>query len=340
MAQRIRHLFPGSNTGDGFMGFFDNLHAKAHRTVILKGGPGVGKSTLMADTGAHFERQGMDVSYYHCSGDPDSLDAVLAPAAGFLILDGTAPHIVDPKYPGARDGILNLGACLDEKQLSSQAEEIEGLNREISGCYAQAYRYLRAARAVRSDAAAVYDAALSPKDRRDIEGALLSLLPAGPEGDATHLFAGAITWKGVLRQTDSILTDTVYCLNVPWGFDAHALLLPLWSRASQAGVRRMAYHDPLDAEAIAHIQAGGAVFTTEVMLDAPSFAPQLDAAVLRREASRLAIARATYDLTLDQAVEALAAAKRKHDSLERYYIDAMDYARLNEIRQEFLSALP
>ena len=74
---------------------------------------------------------------------------------------------------------------------------------------------------------------------------------------------------------------------------------------------------------------GAAVF-------APVFAPD----VLRREASRLAFDRAAFDLMRNQAVEALAQAKGLHDALERFYIDAMDYDRLDEIKAAFLDALP
>ena len=339
-AQSIRHLFPGSNTCAGFMGFFEDLHTRARRTVILKGGPGVGKSTLMRKAGRHFEEKGEAVYYYHCSGDPDSLDAVFAPGTGFLVLDGTAPHIVDPRTPGARDGILNLGVCLNEKQLAGQAEEIGALGREISGCFARAYRYLAAARTLRADAEAVYDAALSHKARRSLEHELLSLLPAGPEGRLSHAFAQAITCQGVLQQVDSILTDSVYCLDVPWGFDVHALLLPLMDAAGRGQMERTAYHDPLDAGCLSHAAVGGTVFTTAVMMDAPVFSPDLDADLLRREGPRLAFDRAVYDLTLNQAVESLAEAKARHDTLERYYIDAMDYARLDAVTQEFLEDLP
>lgn len=337
---KTRHLFPGSNTSAGFMGFFEELRARAERTVILKGGPGVGKSTLMGQAGKHFEERGMEVEYYHCSGDPDSLDAMFAPAAGYLLLDGTAPHIVDPRIPGAKDGILNLGVCLNEQQLARQAEEIEGLHQEISGCFARAYRYLAAAKTLRADAAAVYDAALSPKARRALENELLSLIPGGAEGGTFHAFAQAITCQGVLQQLDSILTDTVYCLDVPWGFDAHALLSLVFDAAARSRAERIAYHDPLDAACLAHVTVNGAVFTTAVMMDAPTFTPEMDAAVLRREAPRLAFDRAVYDLTLNQAVEALAEAKARHDALERYYVDAMDYARLGAIKEEFLEELP
>ena len=338
---RIWRLFPGSNTAAGFVGFFEELHRMARRTVILKGGPGVGKSTLMAQAGRHFERLGMETGYYRCSGDPDSLDAVFAPQAGFLILDGTAPHVVDPAVPGARDGILNLGVCLNEEEMEAQAEEIAALNREIAACYAQATRYLRAALAARQDAAAVYDAALNGKDRRMLQKEWRALLP-GETSDAggSHFFAQAITWKGVLQEMDAVLTDTVYCLDAPWGFDADALLRSVWEEAGQRGLQRTAYHDPLDAGKLCHATVNKTTFTTAVMLDAAVFTPSLDKSVLRRESARLAFDRAACDLMQNQAVEALGRAKKLHDALERYYTDAMDYARLDEIKQEFMKSLP
>ena len=334
------HLFPGGNTANGFVGYFEELRQLARRTVIIKGGPGVGKSTLMGKAGRHYERIGMEVGYYHCSGDPDSLDAVFVPAAGFLVLDGTAPHIVDPALPGARDGILNLGVCLDEEQLAEQAEEIAALNRDIAGRYAQAYRYLRGALAMRQDAAAVYDEAFSDKERRALRREWAALLPAAGPGPESHAFAQAITWKGVLQETDLLQAEMAYCLDVPWGFDADALLRPVWDAACQRGIGRAAYHDPLDAGKLSHVAAGGAVFTTAVLLDGTVFSPDLDSAVLRRESSRLAFDRAACDLMQNQAVEALAHAKALHDQLERYYIDAMDYDRLEEIQKEFLQGLP
>ena len=334
------HLFPGGNTAAGFVGFFEDLRRQAKRTVILKGGPGVGKSTLMGKVGKRYEKRGLAVGYYHCSGDPDSLDAVLAPEAGFLVLDGTAPHVVDPIAPGAKDGILNLGVCLDEEALAEQAEEITTLNREIAACYAQAYRYLKAAKALRDDAAAVYAAALPEAQGQMLRREWVSLLPSAETGGETHAFAQAITWKGVLQQLDAALTGTAYCLDAPWGFDADSVLRPVWDAAARRGMGRAAFHDPLEAEKLAHVTVGGVCFTTAVAPEAAVFTPAFDAGLLRREASRLAFDRAAFDLMRNQAVEALAQAKARHDALERFYIDAMDYDRLDEIKAAFLDALP
>ena len=59
---------------------------------ILKGGPGCGKSSLMRAVGAAAEERGLQVEYIRCSGDPDSLDAILLPEKKTAIVDGTAPH--------------------------------------------------------------------------------------------------------------------------------------------------------------------------------------------------------------------------------------------------------
>ena len=334
------HLFPGSNTSHGFLGFFEGLVQNARRAVILKGGPGVGKSTLMAQVGRHYREKGYAVTYYHCSGDPDSLDAVAVEENGFLILDGTAPHIVDPSLPGAADGILNLGVCLNEKQLQDQREEISALSREIAGHYARCTRYLRAAAQMRADAAAAYAPAFGEKKRRALQKELMESCAFAPEGKEQRLFAQAITWKGIISRIDDVIGKKTVCLDVPWGFNSDQLLRPLMERARHTGTDFTCYCDPLEPEKIAHLRVGETVFTTAVLLDAPVFSPGLEKEMLSRQSARLSYDKAVYDLLVNQAVEALADAKGAHDSLERYYIDAMDYERLNAIKSEWMEELP
>ena len=334
--------FLGANSAQGFVSLYEQWidQGRAQAFYCIKGGAGCGKSTLMAGVAGNMEARGYAVEYIRCSGDPDSLDAVFCPPHRFLILDGTAPHIVDPRLPGAKDGILNLGACLDEGQLASQAAEIEALNRDIANSFSQAYRYLAAARACRDDAAAVYEAAFPEDARRELLAELRSLMPRDTLGPEENRFAQAVTWKGVLQDVDSILTDQAVSLDLPWGFDPDGLLSPLRRKAAWEGLKRSAYHDPLDAGKLQHLAVGPTVFTTAVLMDVPVFRPRLDESVLRREGQRLAFDRAGYELLLNQAVEALAAAKQNHDRLERYYVDAMDYTRLDEMKEAFFQTLP
>ena len=86
--------FLGANAPDGFYSLYPQLIdlERARAVYILKGGPGCGKSTLMRRVAQAMEEKGASVEYIACSGDPDSLDAVVFPALNTAIVDGTAPH--------------------------------------------------------------------------------------------------------------------------------------------------------------------------------------------------------------------------------------------------------
>ena len=86
--------FLGANSATGFYSLYDQLREpeQAETIYILKGGPGCGKSSLMRRVAQAMEEKGASVEYIACSGDPDSLDAVVFPALNTAIVDGTAPH--------------------------------------------------------------------------------------------------------------------------------------------------------------------------------------------------------------------------------------------------------
>ena len=54
----------------------------------------------------------------HCSSDSDSLDGVIFPTLKIGIVDGTEPHVIEPKAPGAIEEYVNLGDAWDSLQLS------------------------------------------------------------------------------------------------------------------------------------------------------------------------------------------------------------------------------
>lgn len=88
--------FLGANSVRGFFSLYDSFTdpAAGEFLWVIKGGPGCGKSTFMKKLGAAAEQAGQAVEYIHCSGDPDSLDAVWFPALRTGYVDGTAPHVI------------------------------------------------------------------------------------------------------------------------------------------------------------------------------------------------------------------------------------------------------
>lgn len=93
---RIRRMFPGGNTSFGFYSYYQNVLPKkdAERMFIIKGGPGVGKSSFMQKIASEMLDRGYNIEYMHCSSDPKSLDGVVIPQIGTALIDGTAPHVV------------------------------------------------------------------------------------------------------------------------------------------------------------------------------------------------------------------------------------------------------
>ena len=85
--------FLSAMTGAGYYALHRQFLRPPERYFcILKGGPGCGKSSLMRWVAQAMEEKGASVEYIACSGDPDSLDAVVFPALNTAIVDGTAPH--------------------------------------------------------------------------------------------------------------------------------------------------------------------------------------------------------------------------------------------------------
>ena len=146
-------FFLGANAPSGFYSLYDELlpHEEAQRVFLLKGGAGCGKSTLMGQVAQAMEAQGEPVEYIRCSGDPDSLDAVLFPGLGAAMVDATAPHVREPKLPGVVDSYVDLGRFYDHTALVPLREEIQAATTGYQSHYKGAYRRFTAATQLMED---------------------------------------------------------------------------------------------------------------------------------------------------------------------------------------------
>ncbi len=143
--QNENKYFAASNSGAGFVSYFDEIFCDLNMVYIIKGGPGTGKSHFMRKIADEAENKGFNVEYFYCSSDPLSLDGIIIQEKKVAIIDGTSPHTYDPKLPGISEKIINLGEHWDEKKLQKNAEEIRETVTKKEGLYNNIYNYLAAA---------------------------------------------------------------------------------------------------------------------------------------------------------------------------------------------------
>mgnify|MGYP003317514924 CR=1 FL=1 len=140
-------FFLGANTPDGFVSFFDELYNPYNSCTayIIKGGPGTGKSTLMKKIGQTALDKGYNAEYVYCSSDGKSLDGLIVPELNLSVADGTSPHTLEPKFPGAAESIINPGDFWNKEKLRSSADKIRTLTLENSLHHRRSSAYLASA---------------------------------------------------------------------------------------------------------------------------------------------------------------------------------------------------
>jgi len=149
--------FLGANCGKGFVSLYAGFPPEECAFLhILKGGPGTGKSGFMRRVGEAAEARGYDVQYVLCSGDPDSLDGVYIPALHQAWVDGTAPHVVEPRHFGVDSDYVNLGEFVRLPMTEKDREEVRRLTAAYRALYAEAYEKLRQAKELHDALEAVY----------------------------------------------------------------------------------------------------------------------------------------------------------------------------------------
>lgn len=356
---QIRY-FLGGNTPSGFYSLYHELSQpeQIQALYILKGGAGCGKSSLMKRVGRHAQAMELETVEVPCSGDPGSLDALILPRLGAAIVDGTAPHVVEAKCPGAVERYIDLSQFYRREELQPLKADLLSATRAYQGHYKRVYRYLGAAGALRQDlcewAAAPAVLQKLAKRARGIIGRELRRDSDG-SGQLSQRFLSAVTHQGCLTlwETVSAQAGRVYELADRYGL-AHHLLSPILTAALAAGHDAVACPDPMAPDRLCHLILPGlglAFVTSTPEQPWPHHAHRrlrldamLDTDACQLSRPKLRFTRKVEGALVDEAVAALVQAKQAHDQLEALYNPHVDfdgvYAVADELAQEMLALPP
>lgn len=345
--------FLGANAPTGFCSRFDAMYDPQSdwRCVILKGGPGSGKSTLLRRFAERARAQGKQLELIYCSSDPRSLDAVILPEEHRCMADGTAPHTLEPKLPGACEMLFNPGDYWDAEKLFEQRAEIRALNAEIaahhrraSGICAVVGVLLTEARRLAAEALDTerLDRYLTRLSKRMFRG-----LPRA-EGSEEVRFLSGITPSGwiTFAHTLPCCARRIALIDDDTGAAAPAMLARIRREALARGCRVISCASPLRPDALDAVilpDRGEAFAVSGGLLHYP-FTPERTIHVRRFfNAERLSACRGeirfrrkTALALLEDVYDELAQALALHDRLEQHYMAAMDFAALDEAADALL----
>ena len=349
-------FFLASNTTEGFYSLYQGFVSPGPDCFfwVIKGGPGCGKSTFMKKIGAAAEARGAGVEYIHCSGDPDSLDAVYIPALGVAYADGTSPHVMEAVYPGACSSYLDLGRFYDIPGLRSSTSGIVELNTRYKAMYARAYSFLRAAGAAspkRIAAERFPDVCELIKKRADGVASRELDSIRGRHGTVSRRFLSSFTYKGAycFPETVDAACDRIYSLDNSLGLAA-VFLSSIAHAASGRGLDTVLCPDPLLPERLE------AVFVPQQRLG--FIAAPADKGIKKRDSDRHLRLDAMVDTQLlhtlrpeirsetrlfdsltEKGKASLHSAKLFHDELEKFYVNHIDFDGLDQEAEKHIAGL-
>lgn len=357
MQNSERHIFPGGNTPLGFYSYYDNIIDKKKATSVycLKGGPGMGKSSYMKKVAKEFQDMGERIEYLHCSSDPHSLDGIHIADYGIVMIDGTAPHVVDPVYPGAVDEIINLGRFWNLKGIRAHKDEIISTQHNISYEFSRAYKFLAAAANIDDDTNVIYQNATDEDELDKISSYLTEKIFKGTgKGDSKRtrrIFASAITPAGLVNYADTVLNDCEHVFALKIGDNlssftgADIIMSRLVDEIMHRGYMCETFYCPMKpVSRIEHIVIPelktGITVLNKYNNDETTATEIIEAmqcvnrAKIRECADKTEENNDMYNRLLMYAERALKDAYWLHNTLESYYIPNIDFDAVNENRRE------
>ena len=258
-------FFLGATTPAGFKGYFEPLRREpGMQMVLIKSGPGCGKSTLMKQLARRAIQQGEPVECIHCASDPDSFDGVIFVRQRRAIVDATAPHTIEPDAPGADEVVLSLYHTIQADALRPHAEEVKALFARNAALRARAARYVASAGSLLLDSRrAEACSANFEKVRRYVKRLCTRLLPRTENTAREELrLLSAVTPKGEVfyQHTAQALADRFIVFRDEYGAVSRLLLELIRAEALARGLASILTDS--DRILIARSRGGSPVLTS------------------------------------------------------------------------------
>ena len=333
--------FLAANGFSGFRSCFDGVinSEKLKKLYLIKGGSGVGKSTLMRGISSYFSDAGFSVEEILCSSDPASLDGVLINSRDgyILLIDGTSPHEYDMKYPAVRDYTVDLSRHIEDKEIESKREEIVFIMKQKKKHYDFAYKNLHLAGICYK---AIMDIATPYARHSEIRDLAKKLFPKEISGgtEMKYMLYSAFCKDGLVSlDTSDGVFERVYYFDI--GYKSQilfsALINEIKKRSSKITVFPSPFSDDIvdgfsvDGTTLFKMSDGAPTYKSDCYFDSFDVCDE----EMIKDSEKI------FTLALSKAQEALRKAFEKHAALEEIYGSHMDFEKNTRLSEDLIAKI-
>ena len=343
--------FLASNSCDGFVSYFDTCFdpKDGWKAYVIKGGPGTGKSSFMKKIVKRAEDEGYSVHRCPCSSDPDSLDAVVIPKLKVSVLDGTAPHVIDPQYPGAVENILNFGDFWHKEKLVAKRTEIIKLTDKNKALHKTASAFLKSAGTLLKENRSIVIKNVDTAKAESYASVLAKkyLKEKGSAENEDIRFLSAVSPKGVVNFEETVYAfcDKFVIIKDETGVVSSFIFDIIRQKALSRKLKIITVKNPFLPNVTEHIlipELGVAFLRESKYFGFKTDSRRIHAKRFMKSeetSKKVKINYKTAKMLIGFAIETLKNAKSVHDELEENFIGAMDYQRIDRFTEKFCENL-
>lgn len=321
----MKTIFVGNNTPQGFYGFYDEKLATVKMTYILKGAPGTGKSTFIKKLAKEADNLSEDYEIWLCSGDPNSYDGIYLPNRKIAVVDGTRPHTVDVNLPVLNGKMVDIESCVDVNNLKKNRLQIENLAKEKGLRYFYAYQQLASAKQNELALNKPYLESLSELKLIQIAKNLAERIKYNIR--TTNQFAKALTADGVVYKKDYLENKRIIGLKCEKDIVGMVFLKNLINILNGCDQ----FRNTLLPEYSESIVCGDFAVLIDDDCNCPDEIIDLGSAIKKVNKIDLNQEKKLKERAISTAILHLYESRELHKKIENYYIDSMNFEKLNEI---------
>lgn len=275
-----------------------------------------------------------------CSSDPSSLDGLIVPSLKKCIFDATSPHVLEPKYWGICETLIDSSCLLSRDILNKYKSSLYSLIDKCSYEHRLCCCEMSKANLIKETYFNEIEKNIDKKSiircAIDIASGLLPSKVGFPK--ETRRFLNAVTPSGVICFSETLraLADTHVVFYDEYEICAHLFLGAVASVADDKNLAYISCRNPFNETEIDHL-----IFPEERISFSISneLIPSEKITLSFEEFIKypLYFPKLTDKDYVKTAISHMEEAKKIHDEIENIYAKAMDYCALDEITEKAVS---